>query len=119
MAVANVASVRDFGDRPNPPASFNIPKRKFGLSKPVFPSVQPAWFRKWPWLHYDQVEDKMFCYTCVRAIKQGSVSLVPKKKDALISVGYTNWKDAAGEKSGGFPTHERSEVGCKLSRTYL
>ena len=62
-------------------------------------------------MHYDQVEDKMFCFTWVRAFKQGSVSLVLKKKDAFISVGCTNWKDAAGEKSGGFPTHERSEVG--------
>ena len=61
----------------------------------------------------------MFCYTCVWAFKQGSVSLVPKKKDAFITIGYTNWKDAAGEKSGGFPTHERSEVGCNLSRSSL
>ena len=47
---------------------------------------------------------------CVTAVKQGSTSLVGKKKDSFISVGYTNWKDAAGEKHGGFPTHERSEV---------
>ena len=40
-----------------------------------------------------------------------------KKKDAFITVGYTNWKDAAGDKSGGFPTHERSEVGYKLSHS--
>ena len=47
------------------------------------------------------------------------MSLVPKKKDAFITVGYTNWKEAAGEKSGGFPTHKCSEVGCKLSRSCL
>ena len=28
--------------------------------------VQLAWFQKWPWLHYDQVEGKMFC----QAVKQ-------------------------------------------------
>ena len=61
MAVASVASVCDLGNQPNQPASFNFPKWKFGLSKPVFWSVQPAWFNKWPWLHYDQVEHKMFC----------------------------------------------------------
>ena len=70
-------------------------------------------------MQHDQAEDKMFCFTCVQAFKQGSVSLLPKKKDAFISVGYTNWKDAAGEKSGGFLTHERSDVGCKLSRIIL
>ena len=29
-------------------------------------------------------------------------------------VGYTIWKDATDKKSGGFATHEHSEVGCKL-----
>ena len=72
--------------------------------------MQPTWFKKWSWLHYDQVNDRMFCHVCVTAVKQGSTSLVGKKKDSFISVGYTNWKDAAGEKHGGFPTHERSEV---------
>ena len=119
MAVSNVASVRDQSSRPNQPVSFNFLKRKFGQLKPVFRSVQPAWFRKWPWLHYDQVEDKMFCHICLQAFKQGSVSLIQKKKDAFITVRYTNWKDAAGEKSVGFSTHEHSEVGYKLSRSYV
>ena len=65
MAVANVASVCDLGDRLNQPASFNFSKWKFGQLKPVFLSVQPAWFNKWAWLLYDQVEDKMFCYTVI------------------------------------------------------
>ena len=99
MAVANVASVYELGDRPNQSVSFNFLKRKFDQSKPVFGSVHLAWFHKWPWLHYDQVKDKMFCYTCVWAFKQGSVSLVPKK--------------------GCVHNYERSEVGCKLSRSFL
>ena len=53
MAVPSVASFHDLGDQPNQPASFNLPKRKFGQFKPVFRSVQPAWFHKCPWLHYD------------------------------------------------------------------
>ena len=61
MEVANVAGVCDLSDRPNQPASFNLSTRKFGELKPVFWNVQPTWFHKWPWLHYDQVEDKMFC----------------------------------------------------------
>lgn len=102
----------DIGDKPNQPAvSYNFPKRKFGQAKPVFRSVQSAWFRKWPWLHYNQVEDKMFCHTCCQAAKQGMTTHgAEKKKDTFLTVGYTNWKDAAGEKKGGFPTHERSEV---------
>ena len=53
----------------------------------------------------------MFCHTCCQAVKQGlAIRGADKKKDAFITIGYTNWKDAAGEKKGGFPTHERSEV---------
>ena len=103
----------NIGDKPNQPVTFNFPKRKFGQTKPaVFRSVQSAWFRKWPWLHYDQAEDKMFCHTCCQAIKQGNTKpLAEKKKDTFLTVGFTNWKDAAGDKKGAFPTHERSEVG--------
>ena len=53
----------------------------------------------------------MFCHTCCQAVKQGmAIRGADKKKDAFITIGYTNWKDAAGEKKGGFPTHECSEV---------
>jgi len=55
-------SVPVLGDRPNQPSSsFKFPKRKFDHAKPVYRTVQPAWFQKWPWLHYDQVGDRMFC----------------------------------------------------------
>ena len=54
----------------------------------------------------------MLCHTGCQAIKQGNTKpLAEKKKDTLLTVGFTNWKDAAGEKKGAFPTHERSEVG--------
>ncbi len=112
-SVSSSSELPDLGDRPNQPTSFKFHKRKFGQKKPVFRCVQPAWFQKWPWLHYDQVEDRMFCYTCVQACKQGGVTIVGKKKDTFLTLGYTNWKDAAGEKSGGFPTHERTEVGIR------
>ena len=100
----------DLGEKPNQPLSFKFPKRTFGQAKPVFRCVNPAWFQKWPWSYYDQANDKMFCYPCVQAVRRGSVKLVGKKKDAFLTAGYTNWKDASGDKKGGFPTHERSEV---------
>ena len=39
-----------------------------------------------------------------------SSSLTTKAEDAFVTRGYTNWKDASGEKQGGFPIHERSQV---------
>ena len=89
-------------DKPNQPASYKFPKQKFGEAKPVLRSVQSAWFHKWPWLHYYQADDRMFCHTCCLAVKQGmTIHGVDKKQDTFITVGYTNWKDAAGEKKGG------------------
>ena len=58
--LVSARSIDNIGDKPNQPVT---PKRKFSQTKPVFRSVQSAWFRKWPWLHYDQTEDKMFCHT--------------------------------------------------------
>ena len=52
----------------------------------------------------------MFCHTCCQALKQGNTKLAERKKDTFLTVGYTNWRDAAGEKKGAFPTHEHSEV---------
>ena len=45
-----------------------------------------------------KANDKMFCYPCVQAVRQGSVKLVGKKRDALlvfdnitfVEVGLTN-----------------------------
>ena len=58
----------------------------------------------------------MFCHTCVQAFKKGMTLPGGKKKDAFITVGDTNWKDATGEKSGGFPTQECSEVSDFLQK---
>lgn len=33
-----------------------------------------------------------------------------KSDDAFLTRGYTNWKGACRDKSGGFPSHERSQV---------
>ena len=65
----NIHVLDNIGEKPNQQVSFKFPKQKFGQTNPVFKSVQLAWFSKWPWLHYDQVEDKMICHTCCRAFK--------------------------------------------------
>ena len=58
MASNSSSSGSPLGDQPNQPSSFTFPKRKIGEKHPVYRSFQPSWFRKYPWLHYDQVNDK-------------------------------------------------------------
>ena len=33
------------------------------------------WFSNWRWLHYNSSQDCSFCYTCVRAVSVGKLSL--------------------------------------------
>ena len=103
----------ELGDEPNHPKTFVFPKRKFGDKKPTYRSFQSSWFEKWPWISYNETEDKAFCFICIKAVQQERVrecTLTSKTSNAFLTQGYTNWKDATGEKHGGFPLHERSHV---------
>lgn len=47
----------------------------------------------------------------MKASKLGNLRVCASKgDDTFLTHGYTNWKDACGEKSGGFPCHKRSQV---------
>ena len=103
--------LQTLGDQPNQPTAFSFPKRDFGKKNPVSRSFQASWFKKWPWLHYDQTNDRAFCFTCMKASKLGNLKVCASKSDdAFLTRGYTNWKDACGDESGGFPSHEHSQV---------
>lgn len=56
-------------DKPHQPVNFKFPKRSFGQKNAVLRSFQPAWFRQWAFLHYDEAKDVTFCHTCVMAFK--------------------------------------------------
>ena len=55
---------------PHQPLAFKFPKRVFGKIKSVNRSFQPAWFNQWPYLHYNESKDVVFCHTCLVAFKQ-------------------------------------------------
>ena len=57
-----------------PLSSYSFPKRPFGKKNPVERSCQAAWFQSWSWLHYDEGEDTVFCYICMRAYKERKMS---------------------------------------------
>ena len=44
---------------------FNFPKRTFERKKVVKRSFQPSCFTRWPFLHYDESTDAVFCHTCL------------------------------------------------------
>ena len=64
----------DLPDRPyNPDVKVVFPNCTFGHKKQVFCRAQHHWFTKWPFLHYDQGKDVVFCHTCVNAFKLGRI----------------------------------------------
>ena len=56
--------------KPHQPVSFEFPERDFGKQVVAKRSCQSAWFAKWPWLHYREGDDSVFCHTCVKAFKE-------------------------------------------------
>ena len=99
----------DIGEQPHQPAKFSFQKRAFGTKSVHFRSFQPQWFQKWPWIHYDEARDLAFCFICVKGARSKTLKTARTADASFISRGYSNWKDATGEK-GGFCRHEAS--GC-------
>ena len=48
--------------------------------------------------HYDKSHDLAFCHTCVVAMKTGKMKSVGNVDSVFVFRGYSNWKDASGER---------------------
>ena len=79
-------SIPSLTDEPHHPKSFAFPKRSFGMTKPVFCSAKSQWFDTWPFLHYDEGQDVMFCHTCVTAFKLGRIKSSINAATAFVSL---------------------------------
>ena len=61
----------DIADSPHQPGlGYKFPKRSFGKKTVVARCFQPTWFQQWPFLHYDETNDLVYCHTCVTSYKQ-------------------------------------------------
>ena len=72
-------------DSPHHPENFRFPERSFGKSKPVQYSAQSQWFKTWPFLHYDEGQDVVYCHTCVKAISLDRIKFSNSVSDAFVS----------------------------------
>ena len=71
--------------KPHQPLSFNFPKRSFGKKRTVERSFQPSWFAKWPFLHYDESKDAVFCHTCLMGFKLKRMKTSMRADPAFVS----------------------------------
>ena len=65
--VASSSNVPELPETPHQPLSFGFPKRYYGKKSTVACTFQSSWFKSWPFLHYDEAQDVVFCHTCVKA----------------------------------------------------
>ena len=90
---------------PHQPRTFKFPQRSFGQKTVVKRSFQPAWFNKWPWLHYVEDKDLALCFTCCKAKAEKKLQWTSNADESFISRGFYNWKDASVK----FNNHESSK----------
>jgi len=75
---------------PYQPTDIVFPQREIGGVKRRF---SPAWFKTFPWIHYDTNSDSVFCITCIRAARVNAISS-SKKEEAFTTRGFSSWKKA-------------------------
>jgi len=97
-------SVPPIGGRPHQPITFHFPQQEFGQKTVIKHSFQAKWFSKWPWLHYNEDNDGIYCFRCIRAYSENKLLGVSNLEKTYISTGFTNCKEATSR----FASHEGS-----------
>ncbi len=84
--MASFDVMEDVPETPHQPSpSFIFPKRWFGKTNIVKRSFQHCWFEKWPFLHYKESSDVVFCHTCLRMFKEKKAKSATKADQAFVS----------------------------------
>ena len=89
--------------KPNQPKDFSYPKRKFGKDERSF---LPSWYKTWKWLHYNEVNDTVYCIYCLNAKRLHMLNDV-KVEESFVIKGFCNWKNTRSNDKG-FQHHESS-----------
>ena len=87
MAKSGISDLRHLPNSPNQQMSHSFPKRSFGKKTVVERLFQAAWFLNWKWLHYDEVNDKVYYFYCVKRVKENKLK-PPNVEPAFVSYYY-------------------------------
>jgi len=70
-------------------------------------SFKASWFDTWLWLNYQEASDSVICFYCCQASNRNLLmkGLYGWHKEAFITKGFINWKDACAS----FRKHETSK----------
>ena len=78
------ASFPDIYSVPHQPTNITFPKRSFGKKVVALCTFQASWFSTWKWIHYDETNDKAFCFYCVKGFKENKLK-APNADQAFVS----------------------------------
>ena len=73
---------------PYQPRNITFPKTQYKEYKRSF---QSSWFDRFPWLHYNVVNDAAYCFTCVRAASENLITL-SKIEQTFVTASETGKK---------------------------
>ena len=68
-----------------PGPDFSFLKHSYRKKTVVQQSFQHAWFSKWHFLHYNEAEDTVFCFTCRKMFKEKKNKTSTKADPAFVS----------------------------------
>ena len=90
-SASNIVSASSSSDVDHfrPDDSYVFPKKTVGKKQR---SCQSSWFKKFSWLHYDQVKDAVFCILCKKHYDK--LTAEHNKEDAYVRRGFNSWKKA-------------------------
>ena len=94
-------------DTPNQPidrALLDLTKQQIG-NKSEYRSLNPQWYKEFPWIHLCKDRKKVFCYHCLSAYDKGLLQPTRRFETAFFVEGFQNWKKAVER----FRRHEIAE----------
>ena len=78
-----IESAENSKHQPGP--EFKFPKRSFGKKDIVHRLFQHSWFLKWPFLHYNEASDAVYCHTCPTMFRREKNLTTTKADPAFVS----------------------------------
>ena len=75
----------------HPPIQFQFPKTVICGKRR---RIQHVWFQKFPWLHYEEQSDRLFCYYCAKAFQLKLLNHASKAEETYVSKGFKGWNRA-------------------------
>ena len=84
--------IKDLPDTPCHPVGRHFPSRTFGSAKKVNKSFQSSWWHRFSWIHCDNAQDLVFCFSCCKAAKEGNMRLTHSEEESLLLEDFVTGK---------------------------